>query len=110
MEEEVLMTCQDCQSDPNLSIEIAFSATITGPLYSLGPANDLRKWLIDSGATFHVTPHPEGLRDMEPCQIEATVADGSNVLAAHRGKVTLLFSSDQGKKTKLVLHGVLYVA
>eukprot|EP00957_Ditylum_brightwellii_P125724 9583753-Ditylum_brightwellii.AAC.1 len=80
MEEEVLMTCQDCQSFLNVSIETAFFVTITGPLYSLGPANDLRNWLIDSGATSHFTPHPEDLRDMEPCQIEVTMADGSTVL------------------------------
>eukprot|EP00957_Ditylum_brightwellii_P077721 5906015-Ditylum_brightwellii.AAC.1 len=95
------MTCQDCQPDPNLSIETALSVAITGPLYSLGPANDLRNWLINSGATSHFTPHPEDLRDMEPCQIEATVADGSTVLVMHTGKVTLLFTSDQGKETKL---------
>eukprot|EP00957_Ditylum_brightwellii_P196617 14980304-Ditylum_brightwellii.AAC.1 len=77
MEKEVLMTCQDCQLDPNFTIETAFSATITGPQYSVGPANDLRNWLIDSGAKSHFTPHPEDLKDMEPCQIEVTVADGS---------------------------------
>eukprot|EP00957_Ditylum_brightwellii_P194207 14790945-Ditylum_brightwellii.AAC.1 len=86
MEEEVSMTCQDCQSVPDFSIETVFSATITGPLYSLGPANNLSNWLIDSGATSHFTPHPEDLRDMEPCQIEVTVADGSIVLATHIGK------------------------
>eukprot|EP00957_Ditylum_brightwellii_P052239 3961728-Ditylum_brightwellii.AAC.1 len=42
MEEEVSMTCQDCQPDPNFFIETSFSATITGPLYSLGPGNDLK--------------------------------------------------------------------
>eukprot|EP00957_Ditylum_brightwellii_P209547 15362222-Ditylum_brightwellii.AAC.1 len=36
MEEEMLMT--------------AYSDAITGPLYPLGTANDLRYWLIDSGA------------------------------------------------------------
>eukprot|EP00957_Ditylum_brightwellii_P149247 11366403-Ditylum_brightwellii.AAC.1 len=87
MEEEVLMTCQDCQSVPDFAIETAFSATITRPLYSFGPANNLRNWLIDSGATSHFTPHPKHLRDMEPCQIEVTVADESTVLATHIGKV-----------------------
>eukprot|EP00957_Ditylum_brightwellii_P143602 10940469-Ditylum_brightwellii.AAC.1 len=77
IEEEVLMACQDCHPDPNFSIETAFSATSTGLLYSLGPANSLRNWLIDSGATSHFTPHPEDLREMEPYQIDVTVADGS---------------------------------
>eukprot|EP00957_Ditylum_brightwellii_P054429 4123765-Ditylum_brightwellii.AAC.1 len=86
MEEEVLMTCQNCQSVPDFSIETVFSVTITGPLYSLVPANDLRNWLIKSGATFQFTPHPEDLRDMELCQIEVTVADRSTVLATHIGK------------------------
>eukprot|EP00957_Ditylum_brightwellii_P207313 15352429-Ditylum_brightwellii.AAC.1 len=81
MEEEVLITCQDCQSVPDSSIETAFSATIPGPLYSLGPVNDLRNWLIDSGATSHFILHPEDLRDIGPCQIEVTVADGSTILA-----------------------------
>eukprot|EP00957_Ditylum_brightwellii_P153654 11693356-Ditylum_brightwellii.AAC.1 len=80
MKEEVLMTCQDCWSVPDFVIETAFSATITGTLYSLGPATDQRTWLIDSGTTSYFTPHPEDLRDMKPCQIEITVADGSNCL------------------------------
>eukprot|EP00957_Ditylum_brightwellii_P048580 3686514-Ditylum_brightwellii.AAC.1 len=75
MEEEMLMTCQYCQPDPNVSIKTAFSATITEPLYPLGPANDLRNWLIDSGVTLYFTPHPEDLREMESCQIDVTVAD-----------------------------------
>eukprot|EP00957_Ditylum_brightwellii_P181429 13820254-Ditylum_brightwellii.AAC.1 len=110
MKEGVLMACQDCQPDPIFSIETAFSATITGPLYPLGPVNDLRNWLIDLGATSHFNPHPEDLRELEPCQIDVTVADGSIVLATHTGKVTLLFTSDQGKEAELVLSRVLYVA
>eukprot|EP00957_Ditylum_brightwellii_P188437 14345334-Ditylum_brightwellii.AAC.1 len=98
MEEEALITCQDCQPESDFPIETAFSATITGPLYPLGPTNDLRNWLIDAGATSHFTPHSEDLKDMEPCQIDITVADGSTVLATHTGKV---FTSDQGKETKL---------
>eukprot|EP00957_Ditylum_brightwellii_P165565 12604058-Ditylum_brightwellii.AAC.1 len=95
MEEEVLMTCQDCQPDPFLLIKSVFSATITGPLHPFGPANDQRKWRIDSGVTSHFTPHPEDLRDMEPCKIDVTVADGSIVLATYTGKMALLFTSDQ---------------
>eukprot|EP00957_Ditylum_brightwellii_P066540 5051021-Ditylum_brightwellii.AAC.1 len=98
MEEEVLMACQDYQPDPMFSIETAFSTTNTGALYPLDPANDLRNWLIDSGSTSHFTPHPEDLREMEPGQIDVTVADGSTVLATHTGKITLLFTSDQGKE------------
>eukprot|EP00957_Ditylum_brightwellii_P100071 7626302-Ditylum_brightwellii.AAC.1 len=79
MEEEVLMTCQDCQPDPIFFIETAFSATSTGLLYSVGPANYLRNWLIDSGAASHFTPHPEDLRKMQPYQIDVTVVDGSTV-------------------------------
>eukprot|EP00957_Ditylum_brightwellii_P114881 8760813-Ditylum_brightwellii.AAC.1 len=80
MEEKVLM--------------IDYSATITGPLYPLGLANDLRNWLIDSGATSNVTPHPEDLHDMKLCQIEATVADGLNVMVTHTENVNILFTSD----------------
>eukprot|EP00957_Ditylum_brightwellii_P154110 11728512-Ditylum_brightwellii.AAC.2 len=47
---------------------------------------------------------------MEPCQIDVTIADGSTVLAKYSGKVAILFTSDQGKETKLVLHRALYVA
>eukprot|EP00957_Ditylum_brightwellii_P014348 1079947-Ditylum_brightwellii.AAC.1 len=83
MEEGVLMTYQDCQSVTDFFIETAFSAIITGPLYSLGPTNDMRNWLIDFGATSYFTPHPDDLRDMNPCPIEVTVADGSTVLATH---------------------------
>eukprot|EP00957_Ditylum_brightwellii_P177439 13515537-Ditylum_brightwellii.AAC.1 len=91
------------------SARAAYSATNTGPFFSLSPANDFRNWLIDSGATSHFTPHPLYLHDMEPYQIEVTVADGSTVMETHTGKVTILFTSDQGKETKLILHGVFYV-
>eukprot|EP00957_Ditylum_brightwellii_P005990 453561-Ditylum_brightwellii.AAC.1 len=64
-------------------METTFSATITGPLCPLGPVNYLQNWLIDSGATSHFAPHPEDLYDMEPCQIEVTMADGSNVITTH---------------------------
>eukprot|EP00957_Ditylum_brightwellii_P090136 6865200-Ditylum_brightwellii.AAC.1 len=101
MEEEVLMVCQDCQPKLNYPIEMAFSATNTGPLYPLDPTNDLRNWLIDSGFASHFTPHPEDLQDMEPCQIDITVADGSTVLATHTGKATIGFTFVQGKETKL---------
>eukprot|EP00957_Ditylum_brightwellii_P136598 10416764-Ditylum_brightwellii.AAC.1 len=47
---------------------------------------------------------------MEPCQIDVIVADGSTVLATHTGKITLIFASDKGKETKLILHIVVYVA
>eukprot|EP00957_Ditylum_brightwellii_P085159 6476857-Ditylum_brightwellii.AAC.1 len=66
MEEEVLMICQECQPESTSLIETAYSATITGPLYPLGSANDLRNWLIDSEATSHFIPYPEDLQDMEP--------------------------------------------
>eukprot|EP00957_Ditylum_brightwellii_P093075 7086764-Ditylum_brightwellii.AAC.1 len=47
---------------------------------------------------------------MEPCQSGVTVADGSTVLETHKGKVTILFTSYQGKETKLVQHRAVYVA
>eukprot|EP00957_Ditylum_brightwellii_P102236 7793459-Ditylum_brightwellii.AAC.1 len=94
MEKEVLMICQECQLESKFPIEAAYSETITGPLYPLGPVNDLRNWIIDSVATSHFTLHPDDLQNMEPCQIYVTVADGSTVLATHRDKVTILFTSD----------------
>eukprot|EP00957_Ditylum_brightwellii_P145112 11052590-Ditylum_brightwellii.AAC.1 len=90
-------------------METAYSDTITGPLYPLGPANDLTNGLIDSGVTSHFTPHPKDLHDMEPCQIKVTVTDGSTVMATHTDKVTILFTSNQEKETKLILHVGLYV-
>eukprot|EP00957_Ditylum_brightwellii_P102167 7788230-Ditylum_brightwellii.AAC.1 len=61
MELEVLMICSDYQPESfsNSSMATTYPATITGPLYPLGPANDIRIWFIDSGPTSHFTPHPE---------------------------------------------------
>ena len=97
------------KEEMNMLMEAAMSATTPDQLFSRGPSNDIRNWLIDSGATSHFTPFPEDLIDIESCQIDVTVADGSQVIATQCGKVILDMKTDQGKVIKLTLGQVLYV-
>lgn len=48
---------------------------------------------------------------MEDCHIEVKVADGTTVIATKKGKVDIFFDADGpgGKRSKLILHRVLFV-
>ena len=63
--------------------------------------DDIKNWLPDSGATTHFTPYLDDLEDVQPCQIEVLVADGSYFTATHQGTVKLRFTLDQGTRENL---------
>ena len=41
--------------------------------------HDFDNWLLDSGASTHMTPHQEDLEKLEKCNIIVTLADGSEI-------------------------------
>ena len=72
---------------------------------------DLKKWLLDSGATSNFTPEFQDLlqSDLLDPPLYIRVADGSRLKATHEGIVEIRFRSDQGTYINLRLLRVVYV-
>lgn len=70
-------------------------------------ANDKREWIVDSGATRHMTGHIENLVDVHTLDTphSLTVASGETMLATAIGKAPLLRN---GREVR-VLQDVLYM-
>jgi len=64
-------------------------------------------WIVDSGASCHMTPHREWFVDYEPYAVPVNVANGNQVLSAGRGTIGTLVES---KWNNLRLINVLYVS
>ena len=72
-------------------------------------SSQLTNWILDSGATFHMTPEvsyfiPGSLEDMDK-YIEA--ADGNHVTAGKKGQVRIQMCNDNGKIFIATLYNVL---
>ena len=73
--------------------------------------HDLYNWVMDSGATCHMTPHesdflPETVRSANKV---VEVADGHTVPATLCGTVLVITSTDLGQKINLRIEDVLLV-
>lgn len=68
-----------------------------------------KTWTADSGATAHMTPHREWIRNMEPCKVPVRLANNDVVWATGRGSI--IFSPQiDGKATQSIeFDRVLYV-
>ena len=65
-----------------------------------GDSSQLTNWILDSGATCHMTPE---VTDFIPGSLEGTdkfieVADGHHVTAKQKGSVRIQMCDDNGKK------------
>ena len=74
-----------------------------------GDSSQLTNWILDSGATCHMTPEvsnfiPGSLKDMDK-YIE--VADGHHVTAKQKGQVQIKMCDDNGKSFITPLYNVL---
>ena len=74
-----------------------------------GDSSKLTNWILDSGATCHMTPEvmdfiPGSLEDMDKF-IE--VADGHHVTAKQKDSVRIKTCDDNGKKSIAILYNVL---
>ena len=78
------------------------------PYQRFGPPF-LSNWLPDSGATSHYTPLFSDLRDVQPCSVPVSLADGSTKLSTHKGPTECHFTTDDGLQSILGLTDVYYV-
>ena len=74
-----------------------------------GDSSQLTNWILDSGATCHMTPE---VTDFIPGSLEDTdrfieVADGHHVTAKQKGSVRIQMCGDNGKKFVATLYNVL---
>ena len=74
-----------------------------------GDSSQLANWILDSGATCHMTPE---ITDFIPSSLEDTnkyieVADGHHVNAKQKGSVRIQMFDDNGKTFITTLYKVL---
>ena len=74
-----------------------------------GDSSQLTYWILDSGATCHMTPE---VTDFIPGSLEDTdkfikVADGHHVTAKQKGQVRIQMCDDNGKKLVSTLYNLL---
>ena len=74
-----------------------------------GDSLQLTNWILDSGATFHMTPEVSGFisGSLEDTDKYIEVADGHHVLAKQKGQVRIQIREDNGKTFIATLHNVL---
>ena len=93
---------------PNTSATELYPYDPNSPHQRFGPPT-LQNWLPDSGATSHYTPVFSDLRDVVPCNVPISLADGSTKQSTHKGTTECYFTSDDGQKSILGLTDVYYV-
>ena len=93
---------------PNSGATEYFPDDPQSPYQRFGPPI-LSNWLPDSGATSHYTPLFSDLRDVEPCNVPVSLADGSTKLSTHKGTTECHFTTDDGLQSILGLTDVYYV-
>ena len=74
------------------------------------PAHDLpRGWVIDSGASAHMTPFKKDCKNIQPTQRKIFLADGSMVMCKEMGTIDIPISNDKNSAGTLILDDVLIV-
>lgn len=72
-------------------------------------SND-KEWILDSGATCHITCHKELYSEFTPIDGKRVkVANGHKLDILGKGSCKILLKNDQGKVTKALLTNVIYV-
>jgi len=96
-----LLSKQNWQVTPN--VEASHSAYLAGKLYCLLSTQPKLSWIMDSGATDHITPHLHLFQSYTPVLHDCfiTMPNGRQVQVKHIG--TTLLNAD------IVLHNVLHV-
>ena len=74
------------------------------------PAADLEKgWIIDSGASAHMTPFKKECINIQPTFKMIYIADGSSVICKQMGNITIQINKNNRLLGSLILEDVLIV-
>ncbi|DBA02497.1 TPA: hypothetical protein N0F65_010969 [Lagenidium giganteum] len=65
-------------------------------------------WLLDSGASHHITGQGHELINTKPCELHVTVADGRVITATTKGDLPLIIERD-GSQRRIVLQDVHHI-
>lgn len=96
----------ESESDEEKVMMASVKHIASTPCYRQKHLDADQTWNADSGATSHMTPHRQWIRDMEPCQVPVKLANNSRVWATGRGKVVF---QPSGNRESVVFENVLYV-
>jgi len=100
-------------SDKGLEEEIAKANVVKHKdpgLDELGDPRDLHNYLLDSGATQHMTPHLADLEDVvKGRKLGVEVADGHIIKCLATGKIRINMIDDDGNPIEAKLHDVMYI-
>jgi hypothetical protein len=96
------------QAPPNTGATEFFPDDPQSPYQRFGPPN-LDNWLPDSGATCHYTPVFTDLKDIKPCNVPVSLADGSTKVSTFKGTTECYFTTTEGQKSILGLTDVYYI-
>ena len=66
-------------------------------------------WILDSGASSHMTPHYSDCFNITRTKASIKLADGTHTNCTHQGETTIQFTDDLGIKQLLHLQKVLIV-
>ena len=81
----------------------------TCPALDINSKHHLDNWLIDSGASAHMSPYKEDLNNLKHCNITVSLADGSEVKCNRTGTCKIKIVDDDKVKRILRLDRVVYV-
>ena len=71
---------------------------------------DLEKgWIIDSGASAHMTPHRSDCRNIYPVLRQVYMADGSSIICKEAGEITIPIRTSKSQTYNLKLKEVLII-
>lgn len=105
------------KDDGNASSSVAFSANSNQQTYDNVKHKMLmvdkfktskNEWILDSGATDHVSGAKEKFKNFKNCKIEIEVAGGSSIFAEGVGDIECKLSEENGN-VNLTLLNVLYI-
>lgn len=102
----------DDEPGPNVTERAAMAGVshIASPPRTRPPSSKADyMWNADSGATSHMTPHREWIRDMIPCRIPVHLANNHIVWATGRGNVMFTPTINGRPAETVMLERVLYV-
>ena len=97
-----------CRKSGSLGLE-QVSSNDERPSGTFGDSSQLTYWILDSGATCHITTEVSGVIPdlLEDTDKHIEVADGHHVTSKQKGQVQIKMSNDNGDPFIAMLHNLL---